>query len=93
MLSVGFRYTVREILRPLRDILRVITAIQLRKEISNEWALIISGIMSILLGEVLMASLAAGALAMIWVIGAYALIFNLMVVQAFRLRGIWVNSS
>jgi uncharacterized membrane protein HdeD (DUF308 family) len=34
-------------------------------------------------------NLAAGALAMIWVIGAYALIFGvMMIVLAFRLRGL-----
>jgi hypothetical protein len=47
--------------------------------------------MAILLGVILMASLATGALAMIWVIGAYLLIFNLVVVPALRLRGICVN--
>jgi uncharacterized membrane protein HdeD (DUF308 family) len=73
----------------VRGIFEIITAIQLRKEISNEWALIIGGILSILFGVVLVVNPAAGALAMIWVIGIYALIFGLlMIVLAFRVRGL-----
>jgi uncharacterized membrane protein HdeD (DUF308 family) len=73
----------------VRGIFEIITAIQLRKEISNEWMLIIGGIISIIFGVVLVANPAAGALAMVWLIGAYALIFGvMMIVLAFRLRGL-----
>jgi uncharacterized membrane protein HdeD (DUF308 family) len=73
----------------VRGIFEIMTAIQLRKEIRNEWALVIGGIISIIFGAVLFANPAAGALAMVWVIGAYALIFGLMmIVLAFRLRGL-----
>ena len=73
----------------VRGICEIITAIQLRNEISHEWALIIGGIISIIFGVVLVANPAAGALAVVWIIGAYALIFGLMmIVLAFRLRGL-----
>jgi uncharacterized membrane protein HdeD (DUF308 family) len=73
----------------VRGIFEIITAIQLRREISNEWALIIGGILSILFGVVLVVNPAAGALAMVWVIGIYALVFGLlMIVLAFRVRGL-----
>ncbi len=73
----------------VRGIFEIITAIHVRKEISNEWALILGGIFSIIFGVVLIAKPAAGALAMIWVIGAYALVFGLMmIVLAFRVRGL-----
>jgi uncharacterized membrane protein HdeD (DUF308 family) len=73
----------------LRGIFEMIAAIQLRKEIRNEWMLILGGILSILLGVVLIVNPVAGALAMIWVIGAYALVFGvMMIVLAFRLRGL-----
>jgi uncharacterized membrane protein HdeD (DUF308 family) len=73
----------------VRGIFEIIAAIQLRKEISNEWMLILGGILSILFGVVLVVNPAAGALAMIWVIGAYALVFGvMMIVLAFRLRGL-----
>jgi uncharacterized membrane protein HdeD (DUF308 family) len=68
-------------------IFEVIAAIRLRKEISNEWMLIIGGAISVLFGVVLLTNPAAGALAMIWVIGAYAIVFGItMCVLAFRLR-------
>lgn len=73
----------------VRGIFEIITAIQLRKEIRNEWVLIIGGVISILFGVVLVANPAAGALAMVWVIGAYALVFGvLMIALAFRVRGV-----
>src|SRR4030095_10663853 len=57
-----------------------IVAIRVRKEITNEWAL---GF-----GCILLFSAAVGALAMVWVIGAYALVFGtLMIFLAFRPRG------
>ena len=57
------------------------------REISNEWALILGGIISIIFGVVLVANPPAGALAMVWVIGVFALVFGvMMIVLAFRLR-------
>jgi len=71
----------------IRGIFEIVTAIQLRKEISNEWALIIGGIISMIFSVVLVVNPAAGALAMVWVIGPYALVFGLMmIVLAFRVR-------
>ena len=73
----------------VRGIFEIVAAIQLRKEISNEWALISGGIITWLFGVVLVANPAAGALAMAWVIGAFALVFGLMmIVFAFRVRGL-----
>jgi uncharacterized membrane protein HdeD (DUF308 family) len=73
----------------VRGVFEIVTAIQLRKEISNEWMLIIAGILSVLFGVALVAKPAAGALAVVWIIGTYAFIFGLMmIVLAFRLRGL-----
>ncbi|HEY0320059.1 MAG TPA: DUF308 domain-containing protein [Pyrinomonadaceae bacterium] len=73
----------------IRGIFEIVTAIQLRKEISNEWMLIIGGIISIIFGLVLFASPLTGALAMILIIGCYAIVFGgVMIVLAFRLRGL-----
>lgn len=73
----------------VRGIFEIVTAIQLRKEISNEWVLIISGIISIIFGVVLIANPGAGALAMVLVIGAFALVFGvIMIILAFRVRGL-----
>lgn len=73
----------------VRGVFEIVTAIQLRKEISNEWMLVIAGILSVLFGVALVANPAAGALAVVWIIGTYAFIFGLlMIVLAFRLRGL-----
>lgn len=72
-----------------RGVFEIVTAVQLRKEITNEWMLVIAGILSVLFGVALVANPAAGALAVVWIIGAYAIIFGLMmIVLAFRLRGL-----
>lgn len=72
-----------------RGVFEIVTAVQLRKEITNEWMLVIAGILSVLFGVALVANPAAGALAVVWIIGAYAFIFGLiMIVLAFRLRGL-----
>ena len=73
----------------VRGVFEIITAIQFRKEISYEWALIVSGLISIIFGIVLVANPGAGALAMVLVIGAFAFMFGvMMIVLAFRVRGL-----
>jgi uncharacterized membrane protein HdeD (DUF308 family) len=68
-------------------ILEIIAAIRLRKIITNEWLLILAGIASVAFGVILLLRPAAGALALIWWFGAWALIFGiLMIVLAFRMR-------
>ncbi len=68
-------------------IFEIVGAIRLRKEIDNEWLLILHGIVSVLFGLFLFYSPGAGALAMIWVIGAYAIIGGvLLCILSFRLK-------
>lgn len=68
-------------------LLEIIAAIRLRKEISNEWLLGLSGVVSILFGLLIAFWPLEGAIAMAWMLGTYALIFGgLMIVLAFRLR-------
>lgn len=60
--------------------------IQLGKETSGEFFVILGGILSIVLGAYLFANPGAGLLAFIWLIGVYAILFGiLMVIIAFRL--------
>ena len=59
-------------------IIQVVTAIRMRKEITDEWALGIAGILSVALGVFLLVNPGAGALAITWAIGLYALFFGTM---------------
>jgi uncharacterized membrane protein HdeD (DUF308 family) len=63
-------------------IFQIVGAIQLRKEIDNEWTLILSGVVSVLFGVILFVAPGAGALGLVWVIAAYAIIFGVLMVMA-----------
>lgn len=68
-------------------IFQIIGAIQLRKEIDNEWLLILGGIISVLFGVAMLAAPGAGALALITVIGIYTMIIGVLLVGlSFRLK-------
>ena len=70
-------------------IFEIIAAIKLRKEISNEWLLVLAGVASLAFGVVLLLQPAVGALVLIWWVGAYAIVFGiLLVVLAFRMRNL-----
>ena len=68
-------------------IIQIIGGIRLRKEIDNEWLPIVSGVLSVLFGLLLLAQPGAGALAMIFVIGAYAIAQGILTMAfSWRLR-------
>ena len=68
-------------------VLQIVGAIRLRKEIENEWLLIASGALSIIFGLILVAQPGTGALALLYVIGAYAVLFGILeVLLSLRLR-------
>jgi uncharacterized membrane protein HdeD (DUF308 family) len=68
-------------------IFQIIGAIRLRREIDNEWTLGLGGLLSVLFGVVLFVAPAVGILALGWLIGAFAIVFGvLMVMAAFKLK-------
>jgi len=71
----------------VHGIFEIIGAIRLRKEIDNEWLLIGAGVLSVVFGLLVMATPGTGALALIWVIGAYSIAFGILLVGvSFRLK-------
>jgi uncharacterized membrane protein HdeD (DUF308 family) len=70
-------------------IAEIVAAVELRKAIENEWALGLAGVLSVVFGIVVAVQPGAGALALIWVIATYALLFGiLLIVLAFRVHGL-----
>jgi|KBSMisStaDraftv2_1062788.scaffolds.fasta_scaffold64954_4 uncharacterized membrane protein HdeD (DUF308 family) len=68
-------------------ILEIVSAVKLRKLIEHEWMLGIGGALSIALGLLMFYRPLAGGLAVVWWLGAYALLFGItMIVLGFRLR-------
>ena len=72
----------------ITGVLELIAAFRLRRAIRDEWWLVLGGVASLLFGVVLLAAPAAGALALVWLIAAYAIVFGvLLVALALRLHG------
>jgi uncharacterized membrane protein HdeD (DUF308 family) len=73
----------------VRGIFEIIAAFHLRRELTNEWLLALNGVLSVLFGILLIAAPGAGALAVLWMIGTFALIVGIvMIVLGFRLKGL-----
>ena len=61
----------------VHGIFEIIGAIQLRKEIDNEWMLILSGVVSVLFGVIVLIAPGARALGLIRAIAAYSIVFGI----------------
>jgi uncharacterized membrane protein HdeD (DUF308 family) len=59
-------------------VLQVIAAVRLRHDITGEWWLALGGIASVAFGVLLMWNPAGGALAVLWLIGSFALVWGVM---------------
>lgn len=71
----------------VKGVVEIMEAIQLRKEIEGEWALILSGVISILFGLFVLFRPGAGALALVWLIVIYSYLFGvLQLMIGLRLR-------
>jgi uncharacterized membrane protein HdeD (DUF308 family) len=70
-------------------ILEIAAAIDLRKVIEGEWLLALGGLASVAFGVLVALQPNAGALALIWLIGAYAIVFGVsLIALGFRLRSL-----
>jgi uncharacterized membrane protein HdeD (DUF308 family) len=71
----------------VNGVMEIVAAIRLRKEITNEWMLILAGAASVIFGVLFLMWPGAGALAMLWWIGSFAIVFGILFIGlAFRLK-------
>lgn len=73
----------------LTGALEAASAIRLRKVIDNEWSSLLGGVLSIVFGAILLVAPAAGALALVWIIAVYAVLYGITLFGlAWRVREI-----
>jgi uncharacterized membrane protein HdeD (DUF308 family) len=76
----------------LTGILEIAAAVQLRRRLKGEWALGLTGVLSILIGIILISNPGAGVVAVAWLIGIYAILFGLLLTTlGFRAKKVTVN--
>ncbi len=69
-------------------VFEIVAGIRLRKVITNEWFLLLMGVLSALFGILILMAPGPGALAIVIWIGVYAVLFGFaLLALAFRLRG------
>ena len=73
----------------LNGLFQILTAIEIRKEVEGEWVLFLAGILAVAFGVILLFRPGAGALAVLWLIGTFAILLGiLMIVLSFKLKGL-----
>lgn len=70
-------------------VLEVAAAIRLRKVIEGEWLLALVGVASVVFAALILIFPGEGAVAIVWAIGAYAVVFGILLIAlGFRLRSL-----
>jgi uncharacterized membrane protein HdeD (DUF308 family) len=73
----------------IAGVLQIAAAIRLRKEISNEWFLALSGAVAVVLGILLIVQPATGAVGLVIAIATFAIVWGVaLILFGFRLRTI-----
>jgi uncharacterized membrane protein HdeD (DUF308 family) len=71
----------------VHGVTEIVAAMQIRKEVEGEWAIALSGVVSVLFGLFVLARPGAGALALVWLIASYAFVFGILqLMLGFKLR-------
>ena len=72
----------------MTGVLEIVAAVHLHRA-HGEWLLILNGVLSVLFGFLVVIWPSAGVLTLLWLIGAYAIVFGIvLLVLAFRLRNL-----
>jgi len=76
----------------LAGLFKILTAFRIRKEVKGEWILGLSGLISILVGLILIFRPEAGVLAVAWLIGIFAIILGIfLTLLGAKFRGMGYN--
>ncbi len=68
---------------------QIVAAIQLRREIDNEWWLVLAGAASVVFGVLIFLFPLNGLLTIVWLIALYAIVFGVLLIGlGWRLRGL-----
>ena len=77
----------------LTGVMELVAAFELRRVVQNEWLLALAGVLSIAFGVLVLVFPGAGALALLTLIGAYAIVFGTVLValgvRLHRALGAW----
>jgi uncharacterized membrane protein HdeD (DUF308 family) len=69
-------------------VMQILAAVRLRREIDNEWWLIVGGAAAVVFGVIAFVDPGTGALSLVWLIAVYAILFGVtLLALALRLRG------
>jgi len=73
----------------ITGIVEIVAAVDMRKVIQNEWLLGLAGVLSIAFGVIVAVQPDAGALAVVWTVGLYAVLAGItLIMLAFRVRNL-----
>jgi uncharacterized membrane protein HdeD (DUF308 family) len=71
----------------VRGAIDIALAIKLRRELKGEWLLIVAGVASVLFAVMLLWNPGPGAIALLWLIASYAIVFGVLAIFfGFRIR-------
>ena len=77
------------ILALISGIWGIMTGVRLRKVISNEWSMILGGVLAALFGILLMVNPLVSAMTLVWIMGIFALIGGIaLIALSFRIRSL-----
>jgi uncharacterized membrane protein HdeD (DUF308 family) len=70
-------------------VLLIIWAIRLRQEISDEWLMILFGVLSIIFGFLVFNNVLAGVLSLAWIFAIYMIVGGILsIILGFRIHGL-----